>query len=658
MYWDFFRLVDSELSGIIAKDYISKITQIHRIQASRWFHQASELILREIEKIGLRGELKQYKADGQVRYLGHVSPIGWNATEGILEVLEPQPQKIADFKEVPTALITHSNSTPAEGITASLVYVGKGNKEEHYKSKEVKGKIVLAHGRPREVHRLAVEKFGAEGIVLFSKNLDNPDGYPYMSFWPEKSEVEKIKFGFTIPLRTANKLISLLEDGKEVKVRAKVKTEFFEGNLDVITTKIEGTELKDEEILLIAHICHPKPGANDNASGSGLLLEILRTIKKLIDEKKIELKRTLRFLWVPEFFGTFAYVSENKRSINKIKFGINLDMVGEDQDLTKSVLTIVDTPLSRYSFIAPVLEFLIKSAAEKDLQQIGSTEGLPQIRFKRSKYSDGSDHSVFVDANLGIPFTAIIQWPDRFYHSSTDDISKVSPVSLKIVGNAVATLAITLANPSSIDALIFANRLFDAVSENLQELERRAFASIELINKDKAKTTLKSILYALPQVAEFYKIAFNDVLTYYSEDKAITETIENYKNDVDVLTRKIIDRIKLAMKAKKIEEEKIFIDNDYEKRAKQIIPIRKTETVFFFNDLQKQLPAERYNWYIHNAEKLIAIKATSDELFNFMNGKRSLYDIYTLLVAEFRYLPLDLLIEVLQDFKEYNYVSF
>ncbi|MGQ4832659.1 MAG: DUF4910 domain-containing protein [Candidatus Asgardarchaeia archaeon] len=657
MYWNYFKLVDSELSGFIARDYIAKISQIHRIQASRWFHQATAFILDEIKKLGLEGELKQYKSDGKVKYLGHTSPIGWHAVEGTLEVLEPKYQKIADFKEIPTSLITHSNSTPDEGVTASLVYVGKGDKEIYYEGKDVRGKIVLAYGRPREVHRLAIEKFGAVGLILFSRNLNNPDGYPYMSFWPSEEEIPRIKFGFTIPFRIANKLVELLESGKDVKVKAKVKAEFFSGVLEVVTTAIEGSELPDEEILLIAHICHPKPGANDNASGSGLLLEILRTIKTLLDAKKIQLKRTLRFLWVPEFFGTFAYISENKDTIKRVKFGINLDMVGENQELTKSVLTIVDTPLSNYSFIASALEFLIRNAAEKDIQQFGGIEGLPKIRYKLSKYTDGSDHSVFVDSNLKISFTALIQWPDSFYHSSTDDITKVSPTTLKIVGTATTTLAITLANPTLTDAIIFANRLLKSISDNLCELERRAFAAMELINKESARATLKAILHAYHNVIDLYKKSFDDI-SVYAKDEISSELINHYKDEVSLLAETTLKRIREAMKVKEIDEKQLYTDSEIEKYAKQIVPTRKTFTVFFFNDLQKQLPEERYNWYLQHAEKLSIIKATSDELFNFMDGNKSLFDIYMLLITEFKYIPLDLLVEVVKDLKTYGYISF
>ena len=46
-------------------------------------------------------------------------------------------------------------------------------------------------------------------------------------------------------------------------------------------------EDKTKEFWVVAHICHPNQGANDNASGSGAIMEALRVISQLIEEEKI-----------------------------------------------------------------------------------------------------------------------------------------------------------------------------------------------------------------------------------------------------------------------------------------------------------------------------------------------------------------------------------
>ncbi len=73
-----------------------------------------------------------------------------------------------------------------------------------------------------------------------------------------------------------------------------------------------------------------KQGANDNKSGSAGILEVARILHTLIDEGRIPRpKRTIRFLWGPEFSGTGPWVESNKDLMEKTLANINMDMVGE-----------------------------------------------------------------------------------------------------------------------------------------------------------------------------------------------------------------------------------------------------------------------------------------------------------------------------------------
>ncbi|MHA1471457.1 MAG: hypothetical protein ACTSSP_13005, partial [Candidatus Asgardarchaeia archaeon] len=68
MYWDYIQLVNKNISGEIAKENIMKISQYHRIQASKWFHDAITFLVEEIKKIGLSPEVHKFKADGEIKY--------------------------------------------------------------------------------------------------------------------------------------------------------------------------------------------------------------------------------------------------------------------------------------------------------------------------------------------------------------------------------------------------------------------------------------------------------------------------------------------------------------------------------------------------------------------------------------------------------------
>ena len=80
-----------------------------------------------------------------------------------------------------------------------------------------------------------------------------------------------------------------------------------------------------EEVAAIAHLCHPQPSANDNASGSGTLIETARVLNTLIQSGELaKPQRTIRFLWVPEMTGTYAYLSANENRIGETVAAINL----------------------------------------------------------------------------------------------------------------------------------------------------------------------------------------------------------------------------------------------------------------------------------------------------------------------------------------------
>ena len=69
-------------------------------------------------------------------------------------------------------------------------------------------------------------------------------------------------------------------------------------------------KLKEEEIAFSCHLDHQTAGANDNASGCVTILEVARTLQKLIAEGKLARPaRTIRFIWPPEIEGTLVLLT-------------------------------------------------------------------------------------------------------------------------------------------------------------------------------------------------------------------------------------------------------------------------------------------------------------------------------------------------------------
>src|SRR6266436_1769526 len=327
-----------ELSGETAKRNLEGLARLHRQRGSAGFHAAAELVAERARAYGLSDvAILQFPADGKVFYGTQRSRPAWDAEVGELWEVEEkggasvrsgQPissvhgenvrgtvfyaKEIASYEAEPIVLAEDSESAD---VTVDLVDVGEGTKESDYAGKEVEGKIVLVAAQPRAVQDLAVGKFGAAGIVSYAQNQKT-------AWWGEDENLIRWghletfsankTFGFMVSLKTVRAMKGRLAKGEKIKLHALVKAGQHAGNYEVVTATIPGADpkLKDEEIAFSCHLDHQRPGANDNASGCVTLLEVARTLQKLISEGKLARPaRTMRFLWPPEIEGTMALLN-------------------------------------------------------------------------------------------------------------------------------------------------------------------------------------------------------------------------------------------------------------------------------------------------------------------------------------------------------------
>ncbi len=441
---DIANVVLSNINGKRAWEWIARISQFNRIQASKGFHQAAELIMKELESLGFEDiELFKFPADGKTKTWGNTHPYQWEIKTGELWVIEPIKEKICDYNETPLSIMTHSK--PCDVIT-EIIDIGKEVNIDDLKRKDVQDKLIMTSGAIY-LFRDILEDSGARGIIYYpeleraGKELDK---VIYNGLFLTQERFKKGLFGFSISYRQAMRLKELLTKGK-VKIHAKIEAEFLEGNLEVLSTSIKGFSCPDEEIILIAHLCHPIASANDNASGSAGLLELARTFIKLVKNKMIQPpNRTLRFLWVPEINGTLPWIKEYEDLIKKSVCCINLDMIGEHRNKIGNPLMIYTTPYSTPSILNDIITFFTKLIADHQ-KGIAIDGSIAPLSFRIKAYDGGSDHMVFLDSYLGIP-SVMINHDDPYYHSSMDTIEFCDSSELKRVIGIAACTAYIFAN--------------------------------------------------------------------------------------------------------------------------------------------------------------------------------------------------------------------
>ncbi|MGC8601711.1 MAG: DUF4910 domain-containing protein [Thermoprotei archaeon] len=359
-----------------AFDHVYNISRFHRIQGSQGLIDAANYIydnLKVKEK-----QMILYDYDGQTKYGNFTVPMGWDPVQGELSV---GGKKLIGFDEVPLFIAGHSPSGDVEGIVTEDV-------------QKADGRILMTSSRDARKQYLVAVKRGALGVIFYSDTLPET-AVPYRGLFLTKAELSYTIPAVSIPRNLVNKV-------RDQKVRIKVETKTGPKKMPVIYATT------GSRFLVSAHMCHPFPGANDNASGAGLSLELANAGAKA------------DFLWIPEHYGSLAFFSDHDVSYD---FGLNLDMVGENQAITGSILQISYTPYSQKSFYEELIKMIVR-----DLDY-------PSIRYNFVDYDIGSDHAVLVQN--GIPAMDFTNWPDRFYHSSEDFADKVSTETLSFVGEIV-----------------------------------------------------------------------------------------------------------------------------------------------------------------------------------------------------------------------------
>ena len=430
-------LFTNEISGERAKEYVTEISKYNRTEGAyedTGYEEAVNYVTSLLKHAGIdEVNLLLYQSDGFKKYETWLSHPGSRVHKAKLYLKQPYKSKWCDYAETAICLMPYSNGKGME--EGDVVYVGKGSSDPDYEGKDVKGKIVFAdRGSAVTVMRHAVIKRGALGILLgFSGNKRKAkftDLVELNRIYITGEEIKTSKWGFSLSKEQTDSLKYLLAQPDKVIMRAEVEAETFLGNMPVISAAIKGSKYPDQEIIFMAHLDHYKPGANDNASGSAGLMEIAIRLTNMINKDILPRPlRTIRFLWVPGWEGTVAFLENSKEIAKKGVIGVNMDMIGEDLDKCKTHLFVTSTPLSRPSFLNSLVKHYLKIVEKSNIKEVGGSN--TKFKYEIIGYFGESDHMLFNDAKVGVPSTMFVHLTDRFWHTSYDTPDKVDPAELK-----------------------------------------------------------------------------------------------------------------------------------------------------------------------------------------------------------------------------------
>ncbi|UCE42279.1 MAG: DUF4910 domain-containing protein [Candidatus Aminicenantes bacterium] len=667
---DLLKNIQDEVSGERAWDMVSQISQFHRIRGAGEgsdYDQCVQWLAAELRKIGLQEvQIKSYVADGFKKYFHWDSPVGWKVKEAELWLVEPEKKLISRFSDQAVSLMPYSQGREIE---ADVIFVGKGKSDADYKNKDVVDKIVFAlGGGGSSVHREAVLERGAAGVVVGpstrEERLEFADLIEVNRLNPTGAGREKTGFGFALSRRQEQDILSYFEKGLPVRMRAKVDATLFDGSMPVLEAIMTGKDFPNQEIIIMAHLDHYKPGANDNASGSAGMVEMARNILAMVERGDIpRLRRTIRFLWVPEMHGTIAYLAEHQDIGQRGIAGLNLDMIGEDYALCQSSFNLTKAPFSVPGYINDVLLNFLPWLDSRDFFAPTGSRHLFHRRIR--PFSGGSDHVMFNDWAFSIP-TPMLGHGDVFHHSNYDTPDKCDPTEMKRITSLALASSLFIANADDQDAINIAREVFSRACSRMTE---RTNNSIRLIHqfaehpeKRKNLPEIYSNVTRYPVVhAQIERANLTEIKELCQEDRT-KQMIDEMAKALDNQARTEYEKINyshgLYLHHYGIDGKK-FRPNEFYQRAAIVIPERHFKGPLVSSEMREKMSEEYNEWLAENGAKIGGYSGSKQfEIVNLMDGKRSLLKIRDIVSCEFDETDIEFVFRFAQELERLGLITF
>jgi len=652
------KALDDELSGVAAKDHVAHLALMHRVPASPGFHDAVAYIMDQAKAVGLRDvHVETFPGDGNTYFGTLHGNRGWRVEGGSLDEIMPMPRRIASFDDV--RLSVADNSENAD-VTAELIDVGSGERDDEYQGKDVRGKLVLCDATPSVCHKQAVEQRGALGLVSYAANQPSAwwrDDQDLIRWGHLDARGRKNTFAIMISLREARALQQRLARLEHITLHAVVRARNDDSMpYETLVGTIPGSDPAAGEIAFSCHLDHEKPGANDNASGCAANLEIARTLSALIAAKRIPPPvRTIRFIWPSEMTGTIAYLTKYPEIAGRIRAAIHLDMVGGDPFITKSVLHVTRSPWSiatvtddvEETFGRYVIEGAFLAAGDGDFTRAIRSPGGSKDAFWAdiTPYESGSDHWIYQEGGFGIPAVYLRDHPDVYIHTTGDLPDNIEPTKIKRSAFIAAASGYYLAtmpdHGAALLRLSFAN-----AHARLAEDERRALVMASAGRADEAANiAAQGVLREQRRLRSI--VRFADIGTGLKPDAQFVERLAaaltpSFKGVLETVSSSIAPPARAAGP---------LVDPR--------IPVRSASI---------KGPLEPSgDWLIERAggkSRMIAVNRlvnTADvtyEIVNFIDGVRSVSEIRNAVSAEFEPIPLRTVSEYINLLVEAGAVSF
>jgi aminopeptidase YwaD len=332
-----------------------------------------------------------------------------------------------------------SPPTPPGGVHGDLVFVGGGD-EADYDGLDVDGKIVVIQETGLGYARFWMGTFaaiaarrGAAGVVVV-----HPLPWPYrMSMEAGNGRLENRFCAEQVPVVC----ISGIDGGHlmhaigagELGADLVVDCEMPDVTSWNVSGVLRGSEWPDERVLVHAHRDHGLyPGANDNGSGLGAMLEVANALAGAEPRRSIEFLCTTAEEGVTKGIAAYIEARQQEGTLGHIRAAIDLDMFGAG-----GKLRLVELGLWPDCDPIPHTEWLMQWI-ERIAEELGYDVG------RMTATWGVAESGRLIEA--GVPAAWFWRPDDFYYHSIHDDVDKLDGNTIKAVADITATTLWQLAN--------------------------------------------------------------------------------------------------------------------------------------------------------------------------------------------------------------------
>jgi len=480
----YFNLVRRNYSGELAYKTVAFVEKYWRVAGNTGFNESVYLIAKELEKAGYVLEEEATAADRLTYRIEsrQMERPTWEPVSSELWI-EGDTSPLLSSQTNRNMIYQYSSSTPKEGVSGELLYVSDRSDLEGI---DLQGKVIFSDIFSYRSLLPALDQ-GALGLLIFDmpRYLNPEKNKSSIQFRGLRYQKEIPRWAIALSYEANEELKKRYAEGK-TNVKINVQTRIYESEELTVIANVEGSEIPEESLVFSAHI--QEPGANDNASGVGAQLEMATLTAGLIHENQLDISRTLTFLWGDEISSTQRYIEDRERRKADIIWGISLDMVGENTEITGGSFLIEKmpdpsaiwtrgedkhtewggSPMNKEDMTPHYLNDFIIDVFEQQGE-------FANWEVNTNPFEGGSDHIPFLYAD--IPGLLLWHFTDQFYHTDQDRLDKVSQETLINVATGALVSAYALVNADKETASQIADLILISAKSRLDtefDLSKRA----------------------------------------------------------------------------------------------------------------------------------------------------------------------------------------